>query len=134
MTDEDSILAANTAYYNAFAKADIVGMSAIWADDDVSCIHPGWPVLIGRENVMRSYAEIFSNPVQEPVEHQKHRTIVSVDDGRVFCVEIVGGMPLAATNWFKRINGAWRLIHHQASPIAVVIEENDIRPSSSRLN
>jgi hypothetical protein len=43
-------------------------------------------------------------------------------------------MELAATNWFKRINGAWRLIHHQASPIAAPIEENDIQPSPKQLN
>ena len=134
MTDEDSILAANTAYYHAFSKADIVGMSAIWAEDDVSCIHPGWPVLIGGQNVLRSYGEIFRNPLQEPLEHQKHHVIATGDDGRVFCVEIVGGMALAATNWFKRINGAWRLIHHQASPNAAPIEENDIQPSPKQLN
>jgi hypothetical protein len=124
MTDEDSILAANTAYYHAFSKADIVGMSAIWAEDDFSCIPPGWPVLIGGQNVLRSYGEIF----------RKHHVIATGDDGRVFCVEIVGGMALAATNWFKRINGAWRLIHHQASPIAAPIEENDIQPSPKQLN
>jgi ketosteroid isomerase-like protein len=134
MTDEDSILAANASYYRAFAKAGIASMSAIWAEADVSCIHPGWPVLIGRENVLRSYVDIFRNPMQEPLEHQKHRMIVSGDDGRVFCVEIVGRTALAATNWFKNIDGAWRLIHHQASPIAAPIEENDIQPSPKRLN
>jgi len=53
------------------------------------------------QNVLRSYGEIFRNPLQEPLEHQKHHVIATGDDGRVFCVEIVGGMALAATNWFN---------------------------------
>jgi len=28
------------------------------------------PVLIGGQNVLRSYGEIFRNPLQEPLEHQ----------------------------------------------------------------
>jgi len=46
--------------------------------------------LIGGQNVLRSYGEIFRNPLQEPLEHQKHHVIATGDDGRVFCVEIVG--------------------------------------------
>jgi SnoaL-like domain len=38
MTDEHSILAAIAAYYHAFVNADIVSMSAIWAEGDISCI------------------------------------------------------------------------------------------------
>ncbi len=52
MTDTDAILAANAAYYEAFVAGDFARMSAIWADEDVSCIHPGWPVLIGRKPVL----------------------------------------------------------------------------------
>ena len=48
MSDETAILAANAAYYGAFAAADIAAMSRVWADDNVSCIHPGWPALVGR--------------------------------------------------------------------------------------
>jgi hypothetical protein len=73
-------------------------------------------------------------PLQEPLKHQKHQVIATGDDGRVFCVELVGGVALAATNWFKRINGAWRLIHHQASPIAAPIEGNGLQPSPKQLN
>ncbi|WOJ90708.1 nuclear transport factor 2 family protein [Methylocapsa polymorpha] len=134
MTDKEAILAANAAYYHAFVTGDFAKMSGIWADDDVSCIHPGWPVLIGRSAVLDSYREILRNPMQEPIEHRDHKTLVSGSEGRVFCVEIVGGAALAATNWFRRIDGAWRMIHHQASPIAALMEEPTARPPSSRLN
>lgn len=134
MSDKDAILAANAAYYRAFAAGDFAGMSGVWAQDDVSCIHPGWPVLIGRKAVLGSYRDILSNPMQEPIEHRDNRALVAGGEGRVFCVEIVGGMALAATNWFRRVEGAWRMIHHQASPIAALVEETAAQPPSNRLN
>ena len=46
MSDEADVLTTNAAYYQAFAEADFKAMSGVWAEDNVSCIHPGWPVLI----------------------------------------------------------------------------------------
>ena len=117
MSDEAAVLAANAAYYDAFAAKDFVAMSDVWADNDVSCIHPGWPALIGREAVLSSYREILRNPRQDPVACRNAHALVGDDNARVLCAEIVGDATLAATNWFCRIEGAWRLVHHQASPI-----------------
>jgi ketosteroid isomerase-like protein len=133
MNDKQAVLAANAAFYHAFGKADFAAMSAIWADEAVSCIHPGWPVLIGRQSVLESYHKILSNPNQERIEYRNELVLVSPDDGRVFCVEIVGGMALAATNWFKRVNGTWRLVHHQATPLAALTQEPE-QPPPARLN
>jgi ketosteroid isomerase-like protein len=136
MTDDDAILAANAAYYHAFVAGDFDKMSGIWAEDDVSCVHPGWPVLIGRQAILESYRSILRNPHQEPIQPHNATPMISGDDGRVFCIEIVGGMALAATNWFRRIDGAWRMIHHQASPIATQVETEPEpeRPPPGRLN
>jgi ketosteroid isomerase-like protein len=133
MSEENAILAANAAYYRAFATGDFDEMSRVWAEDGISCIHPGWPALIGREAVIGSYREIMRNPGQERVEHRNDHAIVTGGDGRVLCVEFVGGLALAATNWFSRIDGTWRMIHHQASPIATLVAEA-APPSSQRLN
>lgn len=133
MSDEE-ILAANTAYYNAFVAGDYDRMCGIWAEDEVSCVHPGWPVLLGREAILDSYRSILNNPNQAPIKPHNATALVSGDDGRVFCIEVVGGMALAATNWFRRINGAWRMIHHQASPIATPVETDSERRSQGRLN
>lgn len=136
MTDDDAILAANAAYYQAFLTGDFAKMCGIWADEQVSCVHPGWPVLIGRQAILESYRGILRNPHQEPIEPHNPTPLITGDDGRVFCIEIVGGMALAATNWFRRIDGAWRLIHHQASPIATELQDAEAqeRPPSGRLN
>jgi ketosteroid isomerase-like protein len=134
MSDEDAILAANAAYYRAFTTADFAAMSRIWADNNVSCIHPGWPVLIGREAILESYREILRNPDQDRIDPRNETVMVAGDEAREICVEFVGGAALAATNLFKRIDGAWRMSHHQASPIAALVEEAVSQPSSRRLN
>jgi hypothetical protein len=132
MTDEDAILAANAAYY-VFGGADFAGTSEIWADDDVSCVHPGWPVLIGRQKVLQSYRNILGNPTEEQIAHQDEQVLASGVEARVLCVEIVGELALAATNWFRRIDGAWRMIHHQPSPLAARIQQAP-QPPPGRLN
>ena len=81
MSDEEEILAANAAYYDAFAAADFAAMSRIWAEDDVSCIHPGWPALIGRPSILESYRQILSNPNQERIEPRNETVIVAGERG-----------------------------------------------------
>jgi ketosteroid isomerase-like protein len=129
MTDSiESLLAANDAYYRAFASRDLAAMQALWADEGISCVHPGWLALIGQQAVLASFRDIFRNARQETVEYRDTATLVQGDDGRVFCVESVGGALLLATNWFRRIDDHWRMVHHQASPLATSRQE----PRSTR--
>jgi uncharacterized protein (TIGR02246 family) len=123
MTDATALLAANSAYYQAFLARDNEAMAALWAPDVVSCVHPGWPPLIGRRAVLASYADIFRNPRQEQIGRGQETVILGESEGRVLCIETIGGGALAATNWFRRIEGRWRLLHHQASPVAVAALE-----------
>ena len=134
MSDEAAILAANAAYYRAFSSGDFAEMRRLWADDNLSCIHPGWPALFGRQAVLESYRQILSSPERDRIEPRNETAIVAGNEGRIVCVEFVGGAALAATNLFTRIDGAWRMTHHQASPIAELVEEPLARPSSQRLN
>jgi ketosteroid isomerase-like protein len=135
MSDDADILAVNAAYYQAFATGDFPAMRQIWADEEnISCIHPGWPALLGRQDILESYRQILSNPNQDRIEHRNDTAMISGDEARVFCVEFVGGAALAATNMFRRVDGAWRMIHHQASPIATLVADNDEQPPTGRLN
>ena len=133
MTDQNELEAANAAYYAAFASRDVAAMSRLWADNDISCIHPGWRALVGRRDVVESYRLILSNPNQARVDHRDVISFLHGDEGRVLCVESVAGGALAATNLFRRVAGFWRLVHHQASPIAEQVARIE-RPPSSRLN
>lgn len=133
MSDDAAIFAANAAYYRAFSSGDFAAMTRIWADDGVSCVHPGWPALVGRDDVIESYRNILANQNRVRIAHQDDTVIAAGDEARVLCVEIVEGAALAATNLYRRIGGAWRMVHHQASPIAMMAEESE-PPPSSRLN
>jgi ketosteroid isomerase-like protein len=118
MTDEDAVLAANAAFYKAFLTRDLAAMELLWADDGVSCIHPGWTALIGRESVLASWRNILGNAEQSPIHFGAAEALVAGDEGRVVCVELIDATVFAATNLFHRINGVWRMVHHHASPIA----------------
>jgi ketosteroid isomerase-like protein len=136
MSDTDAILAANAAYYRAFSTGDVAAMDQIWADDGVSCVHPGWTPLIGRAAVVDSYRNILTSPNRVRIAHREDTAILTGDEGRVVCIEIVEGTALlAATNFYRRIGGAWRMVHHQASPIAVAVDESEPSPPrGQRLN
>ena len=46
---------ANLSFYEAFAHQDFEAMKQLWATQSpVLCIHPGWPALHGREQVLAS--------------------------------------------------------------------------------
>ena len=135
MSDNDAILAANAAYYRAFSTGDVAAMGRIWADDGVSCVHPGWPALVGRAAILESYRNILMSPSRVRIAHRDDTAIVAGQEARVLCVEIVEGTALlAATNLYRRLGGAWRMVHHQASPIAMPIEESGPPPRGQRLN
>jgi ketosteroid isomerase-like protein len=134
MSDNDAILAANAAYYQAFSTGDFSAMARVWAEDGVSCVHPGWPPLIGRDDVIESYRGILASQNRVRIAHQDDVALVAGDEARVLCIEIVGGAALAATNVYRRLGGEWRMVHHQASPIALADEDDDEAPPSNRLN
>lgn len=134
MSDANDVLAVNAAYYGAFASGDLAAMSRIWADDGVSCVHPGWPALIGREATLESYRGILLSTNRVQIAHRGETAIVIGDDARVLCVEIVEGAALAATNCYRRVGAAWRMVHHQATPIAAPLESAVRSPQRRKLN
>lgn len=119
MVDRNSLLAANAAFYTAFRSRDLTAMASLWAENDmVSCIHPGWPAIVGRMAVVGSWRNILSSEHSPVISCHDPYAIVSGEEGRVICIEKIGTVALAACNHFQRIDGCWRLVHHQSSPIA----------------
>src|SRR5690242_2652824 len=89
MSEREAILFANTAFYAAFSTRDYAAMEALWAHEDVGCIHPGWPPLKGRKAVMASWKNILGN---EASPHATARDAVVLYEGAtaiVLCLEIV---------------------------------------------
>jgi ketosteroid isomerase-like protein len=118
LSDEQKrVIAANTAFYQAFSHRDVAAMEEIWSRrEDVAVIHPGWPGISGREEVMRSWQLIMEGPGSPEVESVNPVAYVMEDSAFVVTYEQVGGGFLIATNIFALEDGAWRMVHHQAGP------------------
>ena len=118
-TDTETALFANDAFYAAFAGKDPDAMAAVWAQDAaVTCLHPGWPPLVGRDKVLDSWRAILTAESAPDIECRAPQAFVSGDAARVICFEVIGGASLIATNLFVREAEAWRMVHHQSGPSA----------------
>jgi len=140
MKDSDAVLAANLEFYRAFAARDFDAMEALWAQrGPVACTHPGWPVLVERTSVMESWAGILSNPDAPRVSCMDERVYLFGDTALVLCEEELDGGTLAASNFFVREDGAWKVAHHHAGQIVARRDEEREsrrrdRPPRGRLN
>jgi len=55
MQTDQQILTSNQQFYDAFNKQDLAMMKDVWQDDACArCIHPGWPVIKGYEDIIQS--------------------------------------------------------------------------------
>ncbi|MGW7352352.1 nuclear transport factor 2 family protein [Streptomyces sp. NPDC054784] len=140
-TDVEAVEAANTALYDAVENGDADAMGALWLDDGVSVVHPGWPVLTGRDEVLRSYALIMANTEYIQFFLTDVEVSVAGDTALVSCTEnilsggpaeddgsagpLVGGL-VVATNLFRRTeDGSWKVWSHHGSPVLVEGEDED---------
>lgn len=138
MDDARDVLDANERFYRAFHERDADAMDALWARSaPLACIHPGWGPILGRDEVLRSWREILANPETPIVECDAPEVTLLGDVAHVICVERVelpgedGTALFIATNLFAREDGAWRLVHHQASPLSD--DRADVEPTPPRL-
>jgi ketosteroid isomerase-like protein len=118
-TEASQVLAANEAFYAAFNQKDADAMEGVWsAREEITCIHPGWNLLRGRDEVLESWRGILENPNQARIVIGGASVTLLGDHALVLCRELVGGSPLAATNLFVREEGDWKLLHHHSGPVA----------------
>lgn len=128
---EDALLQANQTFYDSFRSADHEGMAVLWSKEHaVSCIHPGWQVLVGREEVLGSWRAILTSERPDVVCEEPRAFVLGDGGGYVVCVERIGDGALSATNCFVREGGGWRIVHHQAAPVAQI----DLEVPASGLN
>ncbi|MGI5481469.1 nuclear transport factor 2 family protein [Streptomyces lavendofoliae] len=148
-TDIEAVELANTAFYEALERGDFEEVSDLWMDDSqgvISCVHPGWPVLTGRGEVLRSYALIMANTDYIQFFLTDVKVSLAADTALVTCTEnILSGGPaedgadlgplvgqlVVATNVFRRTPDGWRLWAHHGSPVLAETgeEEPDENPS-----
>ncbi|NUL06999.1 nuclear transport factor 2 family protein [Streptomyces lunaelactis] len=145
-TDVELVEEANTTFYETMERGDFEELSALWLEDEISCIHPGWPVLSGRGEVLRSYALIMANTEYIQFFLTDVRVSLAGDTALVTCTEnILSGGPaeesgglgplvgqlVVATNVFRRTSDGWKIWSHHGSPVLAEDddEEDDESPS-----
>jgi ketosteroid isomerase-like protein len=129
MTDTE-VLATNESFYAAFAQRDNEAMDGLWASTcPVVCIHPGWPPIRGRKEILASWNRIFEHDDSPPVRCEAPSASVFRDTATVICRERIGKTVLVATNIFVMEDGRWCLAHHHASALARIPETPPLDPS-----
>ena len=112
------------AFYEALQNGDIEKLMACWADEDeVVCVHPGGPRVVGTLAIRAAYDAMFSNGSIRAVPQQvrKVESLTSVVHNVLERIEVLtqGGPAHAyvlATNVYHRTAQGWRMVVHHASP------------------
>lgn len=119
--DADDIEAA---FYDALQNGDIDKLMACWADEDeIVCIHPGGPRVVGAIAIRATFEAMFANGSIRAWP-QKVRKIVSVASSVHNLLERVEVLTpsgpkeawVIATNVYHKTAQGWRMVAHHASP------------------
>jgi len=111
-------------FYEAMQQGDIEKLMGVWADEDeIVCVHPGGPRLVGPSAIRASFETMFANGSIDAqpdkvrrmmlpgtaVHHVIERIKVMTDEGPQLAWVI-------ATNVYMKAAQGWRLVLHHASP------------------
>jgi len=115
---------AALAFYQAFEAKDVDAMMATWAEDeDIVCIHPGGPRLVGYEAVRIGWEQLFAGETKLSFRLDEIVVIETVGLAMQSAVEhvTIGNDPkprgaAIATNVYLRTPSGWRIVVHHASP------------------
>jgi ketosteroid isomerase-like protein len=111
-------------FYEALQRGDLDRLMALWSDDDdIACVHPGGPRLLGAAAIRASFESIFANGAIHAVP-EKVRRVTSLASAVHSVLERVQVMApdgphsawVIATNVYLKGAQGWRLVAHHASP------------------
>ena len=115
----ESVLSSNREFYRAFRERDLAAMERLWADNiPVACIHPGWDALTSRSDIIDSWRGILANRQSPRIRCRDEAVLFVGETAMVLCHEIIGDQALIATNVLVKQDTTWRIVHHQATPLA----------------
>jgi ketosteroid isomerase-like protein len=111
-------------FYEALREGNLDKLMAVWADDEeVVCIHPGGPRLVGAAAVRVAFEAVFSSGTiaVQPDNVRRMHALGSAVHSVVEKVQIqtadgprVGYV--MATNVYVKTTLGWRMVAHHASP------------------
>lgn len=113
------------AFYEALQTADIDRLMACWADeDDIVCIHPGGPRVVGAGAIRAAFEAIFGHEGSIRVEAGAIRRIDDLASAVHNVIERIEVLTdegpaqafVLATNVYQKTAQGWRMVVHHASP------------------
>ncbi len=112
------------AFYEALQKGDIEKLMACWADEDeVVCVHPGGPRVVGVGAIRAAFDAMFSNGTIKatPVRVRKIESLASAVHSVLENIEVMTQEGpreayVIATNVYHKTAQGWRMVAHHASP------------------
>ena len=116
--------AIENQFYEALQTGDIEKLMGCWADeDDIVCVHPGGPRLIGSASIRAAFEAMFANGTiaARPEHICKVESLTSAMHNvieRVALLTTDGTQEavVVATNVYQRTAQGWRMVAHHASP------------------
>jgi len=111
------------AFYEALEAADLEAMMEVWAEDEeIICVHPGWPRLTGYEQIRENWARIFRSGERLKV-HLSAQVCVqgmmlsvhSLHENILVAGETKARAPVVTTNVYLRTASGWRMVVHHGS-------------------
>jgi len=125
----------NEKFYEALTTADLSLMDELWIkSDDVKCIHPGWPLLLGWEKVRESWKNIFESGGLTDIKISNVFIEVADETAWLNCTEklsyLIGDQVVITlaqtTNIFECTDEGWGIVLHHASPMPMPPTEKEI--------
>lgn len=112
------------SFYEALQTGDLDKLMACWSDDDdIVCVHPGGPRLIGSTAIRAAFEVMFANGTinAKPQQVCKVESLTSAMHNVVERIAILtneGAQEalVVATNVYQRTPQGWRMVAHHASP------------------
>lgn len=111
-------------FYEALQRADIEALMAVWSDDDeIVCVHPGGPRLVGAAAIRASFEALFANGAID-ARPEKVRRLQALNCA-VHSVQERVNVPteqgpkaawVMATNVYVKSGRGWAMAAHHASP------------------
>ena len=123
---QHALRTAHAAFYAAFEQLDLPAMENLWARSvHVSCVHPGWDLVLGFEAVMQSWKGIFEGTGEIHFRSEDLQVTAGPTMGWVVSREILTTTAqstpventLSAVNTYVLETGVWRIAHHHAAPL-----------------
>lgn len=115
---------AEALFYEALREADLDKLMAVWSDEEeIVCVHPGGPRLVGPQAIRASFETLFANGHID-ARPQQVKCVQLLDAAMHNVVERFDLRPaegprtafVLATNVYHKTALGWRLVAHHASP------------------